>query len=317
MYKASNIEIVILTYNRSYLLRDTIKSIINQTAPGSNIIVYDNGSTDNTMVVVEEFLGYGVSYIKNNVNNHLGAWNEIKNICSREWLIVFHDDDIMHPEYIQSALHMINKYPNISLVCSNMYQFENISDIKLEMDLGIAHYNFDKLSGFANLLYKGFPIPFCSAIYKTSVFKLLNVEFDIFDKMFDRPFMMNASAYGSVVVLKRKYIYVRKHTNQDSCTISNGKYTNAIISLNKFYYTALGSNFFTKTGRTFLFKSYNRLYGSYLWMGAKSSGRTFPGFLYIAKSNGAISSFAIIIGFFFDFLFGIASRQIKKYFFRY
>jgi len=313
LFIASNFQIVILTYNRSYLLRDTIKSIINQTVFGYDIIVYDNGSIDNTKIVVEEFVEYGVQYYKKEINDHLGAWDEIKNICSREWLIVFHDDDIMHPEYIQSALQLINKYPDISLICSGMRHFENINNIKLEMELGFAHYNFNKLSGFANLLYNGFPIPFCSAIYKSSVFKSLKIEYNIYDKLFDRPFLMNASAYGRIVVLKRKFIYVRSHTNQDSNTISNGKYTNAIISLNKFYYKALGCNIFTKTGRTFLFKSYNRLYGSYLWMGANSSGKSFFEFLRTAQSKGAISNFAIIIGFFYDFLFGFPIRFIKKF----
>jgi hypothetical protein len=48
-------------------------------------------------------------------------------------------------------------------------------------------------------------------------------------------------------------------------------------------------------------------------MGANSSGKSFFEFLRTAQSKGAISNFAIIIGFFYDFLFGFPIRFIKKF----
>ncbi len=48
--------VVIATRNRCNLLRDTLQSLTRQTRPPDEIIVVDNGSTDETRAVCEEFM---------------------------------------------------------------------------------------------------------------------------------------------------------------------------------------------------------------------------------------------------------------------
>ena len=56
--------IVIPTYNRSQLIKTTIKSLLNQTCTDFEIIVVDDGSIDNTETVIEEIVSNKISYHK-------------------------------------------------------------------------------------------------------------------------------------------------------------------------------------------------------------------------------------------------------------
>lgn len=47
---------IISAYNRADLLNRTIQSVLNQTFKNFELIIIDDGSTDNTKKIVEEFI---------------------------------------------------------------------------------------------------------------------------------------------------------------------------------------------------------------------------------------------------------------------
>ncbi|GAI16908.1 unnamed protein product [marine sediment metagenome] len=49
------VSVIIPTYNRANLLPRTIKSVLNQTFRDFELIIVDDGSTDNTKQVIERF----------------------------------------------------------------------------------------------------------------------------------------------------------------------------------------------------------------------------------------------------------------------
>src|SRR5215212_8443493 len=53
------VSVVIPTYNRARMLRDALESVLAQTLPASEIVVVDDGSTDNTSHVVSDLREQG------------------------------------------------------------------------------------------------------------------------------------------------------------------------------------------------------------------------------------------------------------------
>ena len=51
----SRISVIIPSYNRAHLVAEAIESVLNQTLTDSELIVVDDGSTDNTEDVVHSF----------------------------------------------------------------------------------------------------------------------------------------------------------------------------------------------------------------------------------------------------------------------
>ena len=80
----------------------SIESLLNQSAGVSKITVLDNESTDNTFSVVERFSSRGVRYIR--TKGFLGNFKKAQEIASGKYVMLFHDDDILHPLYLELAL---------------------------------------------------------------------------------------------------------------------------------------------------------------------------------------------------------------------
>jgi glycosyltransferase involved in cell wall biosynthesis len=49
------VSVVVCTYNGEKYLRDQLQSILDQTRPPDEIIISDDGSTDSTLEIIEEF----------------------------------------------------------------------------------------------------------------------------------------------------------------------------------------------------------------------------------------------------------------------
>ena len=92
------------TYNRAELLKRSIASALDQSAPDVRVIVSDNASPDHTAEVVQSF-GDRVEYHRNATN--LGATANLEKVfqlASTEYFSWLQDDDVLHRDFVQHAL---------------------------------------------------------------------------------------------------------------------------------------------------------------------------------------------------------------------
>jgi glycosyltransferase involved in cell wall biosynthesis len=296
--RASELEVFILTYNRAALLRETLISLCSQTAEGFSIVVLDNGSTDDTVDVVASFAASRVTLARSEINLGVqGNLDRAKNLASRKWVMVFHDDDLMHPAYIEDALAEASRYPDVAMVASGL-SFENAPT-------NVAWDQFDKTkarycgsaSALAGLMYAGFPLHFGSAIYRTELFKALRWEFDKYGKICDRPFLLNIAAHGAVIVLENPYVRYRCHAGQDSATDSNGPYIKELFALHHLYLSLLGRNLLSRSARIFIYCNYQYLCDEYERISpVEKAALTRLQYVRLALAQGASTYPAMIYG---------------------
>lgn len=111
------VSVIIPTYNRSKLLRLTIESVLAQTYPNIEIIVVDDGSTDDTATVVAQYAERGqVTYIKQANQGVAAARNTGIRVASGEYLNFLDHDDLFVPTKIERQVQVLDSQPDISFV---------------------------------------------------------------------------------------------------------------------------------------------------------------------------------------------------------
>jgi glycosyltransferase involved in cell wall biosynthesis len=102
--------IVIPTYNRSAFITKTIDSILQQQYTNYEIIVVDDGSTDNTEDILKKYVAPNFIYIKKQNAERGAARNCGAIIAKGEYLNFFDSDDLAYPNHLTEAVNIITKY---------------------------------------------------------------------------------------------------------------------------------------------------------------------------------------------------------------
>lgn len=96
--------VVVPTYNRARLIRKTILSLLNQTLPPAQIIVVDDGSTDNTREVLREF-AEKVEYVWQPNGGDGSARNTGLRMAKCEYVAFLDSDDLWLPNKLEIQRH--------------------------------------------------------------------------------------------------------------------------------------------------------------------------------------------------------------------
>ena len=108
--KSFKISVIIPTYNREKLISRSIQSILNQTYKNFEIIVIDDGSTDNTSIVINNIKDERIKYIKLESNKGASYARNVGIERATGDYITFQDsDDIYHYDKIEKQINNIIK----------------------------------------------------------------------------------------------------------------------------------------------------------------------------------------------------------------
>src|SRR5687768_637150 len=111
MENAPMFTVIIPTYNRAGFITRTVQSVLDQTYKSFEIIVVDDGSTDNTEAVLQPIIQEhsNVSYFKKK-NEERGAARNFGITKAKGQYVTFLDsDDILYSDHLQVAVELIGK----------------------------------------------------------------------------------------------------------------------------------------------------------------------------------------------------------------
>lgn len=220
--KEQIVTLFMLTHNREYYVKLAIDSVLKQTYKNFQLIVLDNCSEDNTRQVVCSFQDPRIIYIyrestMDDSNTKFGMEN-----CITKYFIVFHDDDIVEPEYLETVLNEME---------SNSYTALSVSGEIIDED-GIVknrwcNDSFDKIEWKNGEYLKqffsrnGISMIYPAVIYRTEFYKTFP-SFGGNSKIGpagDQFIWFYTEKHGGVIALINKVLFqYRVHKNQDSNT---------------------------------------------------------------------------------------------------
>jgi glycosyltransferase involved in cell wall biosynthesis len=169
------ISIVIPLYNKAHQLEETLESIRRQTFPAYEVIIVDDGSTDGSPDIVEDYLRRHTSSlclpsgrppyedfsrkVRLFRQPHAGV-SAARNKAIREsrfdWIAFLDADDVWLPEYLQSQYQLSLKYPDCDVLASAYAVRHNANKI---IPIRLSKLPFDDEDG---ILCNYFEVAACS-----------------------------------------------------------------------------------------------------------------------------------------------------------
>ena len=114
------VSITIPTHNRRDLLENAIASVLRQTYTDFELIVCDDGSTDDTAELMASLTDLRIRYIRH-VDN-IGKSNNMRSgfdAAQGEYFLKFDDDDRITPDFLGKTVAVLDTHPNIDFVSTD------------------------------------------------------------------------------------------------------------------------------------------------------------------------------------------------------
>ena len=112
------VSVVMITYNMGQYIADAIQSVLNQNYHDFEIIVLDDGSTDNTREVVSPF---PVKYFRQDNQGVCQAYNRGTDLSSGEYIIFLDADDVMLEDILAKEVEVLDNHPEVAFCYPQVY----------------------------------------------------------------------------------------------------------------------------------------------------------------------------------------------------
>jgi glycosyltransferase involved in cell wall biosynthesis len=181
--------VLMANFNNEKYLETSIKSIISQTFQNWELVIVDDGSTDNSVQIIKPFLkdkriklitlkkNRGVGYSKK-----LGADN-----CQNDIIGVLDADDKLHEKTLEIIVDTYKSHPNYGFIYTTMYRCDSfLKNCEIDKRIGelippktsLFNYNISHFKTFLRKAYKkttGYDPHLKAAVDRDIIYKLEEV----------------------------------------------------------------------------------------------------------------------------------------------
>ena len=112
-----SVSVIVPTYNRAAFLPIAIQSLFEQSFQNIEIIVVDDGSTDETKVVLEPLMDK-IKYITTEHKGTAHARNTGMKAATGEYIAFLDSDDLYLPHKLELQVAFMEDHPEVDMVCT-------------------------------------------------------------------------------------------------------------------------------------------------------------------------------------------------------
>ncbi len=141
----ARVSVIIATYNRAHCLEKAIESVLQQTFRDFDLIIADDGSTDDTAAVVDKYLRpshplHGrIQYVHQHNQGKSVALNNALARTSSEWIAFLDSDDEWLPGKLDQQFQILQRFPE-AIACFTDFTYTNNPSMKTT---GFLYYGRD------------------------------------------------------------------------------------------------------------------------------------------------------------------------------
>lgn len=191
--KRKGFSVIMPTYNQSGFIRRAIKSLFEQTISDWELIIINDGSTDRTDQIIQEYLpDPRITYLKNGHNQGLGyTINQGLDVAKYEYIAYLPSDDLYYKNHLEVLKNELDKQKNIVLTYAKAK-----SKIK-------DSFSTDVKNQF-NGLFHGYSLQLVQTAHQNTSERWVERSEYVTDNLFD--------LFWSKLVSKGLFTYINKET---------------------------------------------------------------------------------------------------------
>jgi len=191
------VSIVLPVYNGENTIASAIRSILHQDYANWELIVIDDGSSDESASIVLDFVDPRITLVRQTENRGISAaLNCGVSLSEGEFIMRMDDDDVCFPERISVQVDYMNKHPCVDLIGSRCLYFDG----KTQVPMGVIDVPETHSQLSADKFSTGFVLAHPSLMGRRQWFREFPYRTE-YDGAEDRELLIraaNCSTYGCV-----------------------------------------------------------------------------------------------------------------------
>jgi len=231
------VSIVTPTYNRAHLLRHTIDSVRAQSFRDFELLVMDDGSTDDTRELV---LGYNDPRLIYCAREHTRHLSKLRNDGIRrargQYVALLDSDDLWHADKLQLQVELLDRYEDVGMVLCGFEVFDCRRTFFKHLygaeEGGQADHSVEWV--FHPLIEEKLMLYPSTVLFKKSLAEttgLLNEAM----RDSEHEFFFRLALYAQAAILRLPLVKIRKHAGNLSAQPMLESFTAVIHGVERFY----------------------------------------------------------------------------------
>ncbi len=205
------VSVVMSCYNCAFWLKEAIASVLAQTYANYELILVDDGSTDETAQIIRKYRDQDkriIAIFKRNT----GLADSLNTAIAQargSWIARIDADDLCEPARLKKQVSFLEGHPQVVLLGSGFMEIDDrgreLSEHLYPSDHRILVSHLQRLQSF---------FPHSSAIFSRRVIQGLGPYNTLFRKAQDWELWLRISERGRIACLRECLVRVRKHRQQ-------------------------------------------------------------------------------------------------------
>ncbi len=126
--------IIMPTYNDATTIKEALLSLANQTYQNWELLISIDGSTDNTLTIIKDFIkeykDLDIKYYYEENQDQLNAILNVLPYITGDYVYVLHSDDLICPDALTKANAILSKNPKLDALITDNYIIDENASIK-------------------------------------------------------------------------------------------------------------------------------------------------------------------------------------------
>ena len=224
------VSVVIPTYNRALTISPAIDSALNQTYKNIEIIVVDDGSTDNTKEALKPY-EQKITYIPQANSGVSSARNIGIQRAAGEYVAFLDSDDLWYPQKLEKQIEAIQKNQEYALCLTNI---EYINEAGSHISFSNLREIILQNGSFFEYLLRGFPVTCSYMLIKKDVFNAVGLFDESLKTAEDIDMLLRITSGYQAILIDEPLVKYRRGSSHLSGRLFTGNRLRAIQKIREY-----------------------------------------------------------------------------------